>query len=64
MSATLQWSRTSAWPRFRAREGAAGHKRKVKVMTNSQMTGYKENPRATCGDGEKTGSRAAVEVPV
>ncbi len=38
----------------------------TKVMTNSEKTGYKKNPRAIYGPGfvAKTRSRAAVEMPV
>ncbi len=41
-------------------------KRETKVMTNSEKTGYKKNPRAIYGPDfvEKTRSRAAVEMTV
>ena len=41
-------------------------KLETKVMTNSEKTGYKKNPRAIYGPNyvEKTRSRAAVEMPV
>ena len=41
-------------------------KRETKVMTNSEKTGYKKNPRATYGPDfvEKTRTRAAVEMTV
>ena len=40
--------------------------RETKVMTNSEKTGYKKDPRAIYGPDfvEKTRSRAAVEIPV
>ena len=40
--------------------------RETKVMTNSEKTGYKKDPRAIYGPDfvEKTRSRAAVEMPV
>ena len=41
-------------------------KRETKVMTNSEKTGYKKNPRAIYGPDfvEKTRSRATVEMTV
>ena len=41
-------------------------KRETKVLTNSEQTGYKKNPRAVYGPDyvEKTRSRAAVEMTV
>jgi hypothetical protein len=41
-------------------------KHETKVMTNSEMSGYKKNPRRLYGPGfePKTRSAAAVEIPV